>query len=64
MTQFTNLDIEKNLQFTSNKILVIHKGSREYTDKHNITKHLLTVRHIHAQFHLLKITLNIGHVAQ
>ena len=30
MTQFTNLDIEKNLQyiFTSNKMLVIHKWSR------------------------------------
>ena len=43
MTQFTNLDIEKNLQyiFTSNKMLVILKCSRNYTNKHNITKRVL-----------------------
>ena len=43
MTQFTNLDIEKNLQyiFTSNKMLVILKCSSNYTNKHNITKRVL-----------------------
>ena len=41
--QFTNLDIEKNIQyiFTSNKMLVIHKWSRKYFNKHSITKHIL-----------------------
>ena len=45
MTQFTNLDTEKNLQylFTSNKMLVIHKLSRKYTNTNSITKHVLKV---------------------
>ena len=45
MTQITNLDIEKNLQyiFTSNKMLVIQKWSRKYTNKHSINKHVLKV---------------------
>ena len=45
MTQFTNLDIEKNLQYisTSNIMLVIHKWSRKYTYKHSIIKHNLKV---------------------
>ena len=45
MTLFSNLDIEKNLKciFTSNKMLVIHKRSRKYTNKHSITKHVLKV---------------------
>ena len=46
MTQFTNIDIEKNLLyiFISNKILFIRKWSRKYTNKHSITKHLLKVK--------------------
>ena len=45
MTQFTNLDLEKNLQyiFISNLMLVIHKWSKKYTDKHSIIKHVLKV---------------------
>ena len=55
MTQFTNLDIEKNLSikikktyiktyiFTSNKMLVIHKWSTKYTYKHSVTKLVLEV---------------------
>ena len=61
MTQFTNLDIERNLQyiFTSNKMLVIHKWSRRYTNKHSAAKQVLGEqwRHAYVQFHLLKITL-------
>ena len=43
MTQFTNLNIEKNLQyiFISNKMLVIHKRSEKYTNKYSITKQML-----------------------
>ena len=44
MTQFTNLGIEKNLQyiFTSNNShQVIHKWSRKYNNKHSIIKHVL-----------------------
>ena len=46
MTQFSNLDIEKDLQyiFTSNKMLVIYKLSRKYTNKRRIAEHLLKVR--------------------
>ena len=45
MTQFINLGIEKYLQyiFTSNKMQVIHKWSRKYTNKHSITKDVLKV---------------------
>ena len=65
--QFTNLDIEKNLQciFTSNKMLVIHKWSMKYTNKYGIIKHVLKVSNdIYPQFYLLKITLLIGYVTQ
>ena len=46
MTQFSNLDIEKDLQyiFTSNKMLVIYKLSRKYTNKRRIAEYLLKVR--------------------
>ena len=42
MTQFTYLDIEKNVQYIStlNEILIIHKWSRKYTKAHSITKHV------------------------
>ena len=45
MTKFTNFDMEKNLKyiFTSNKMLVIHKCSMIYTNKHTITKHVMKV---------------------
>ena len=45
MTKFTNFDMEKNLKyiFTSNKMLVIHKWSMIYTNKHTITKHVMKV---------------------
>ena len=43
VTQSTNLDIEKNVEyiFTSNKLLVIHKWSRKYTNKDSIIEHVL-----------------------
>ena len=45
MTQFTNLDIEKNLQyiFTSNIMLVTQKWFKKHTNKHTIIKHVLKV---------------------
>ena len=66
MTQFTNFDIEKNLQciFKSNKMLVIHKWSRKYTNKHSIIKRVLKVsndvrrmlKFICWKLHFLKVT--------
>ena len=66
MTQFTNFDIEKNLQyiFTSNIMLVIHKWSRKCTNKHSIIKHvlklsndaILTVNFINWKLHYLYVT--------
>ena len=48
MTQFANLDIEKNLQciFTSNKMLVSHKWSTKYTNKYSIIKNVLKVSNV------------------
>ena len=45
MTQFTNLDIEKNLQYIlpSNIMLVTHNLSRKCTNKYSIIKHVLEV---------------------
>ena len=45
MTQFTNLDIERNLQyiFIWNKMLVIRKWSRRYTNKHTTAKQAVKV---------------------
>ena len=70
MTQVTNLDIEKYLQYIlrSNKLLVIHKWSRKHSNKDSITKGEGTEgekeRHIYVQLHLLKTTLITGHVTQ
>ena len=45
MTQLANLDIEQNLEyiFTPNKMLIIPKWLRKYTNKRTIIKHVLKV---------------------
>ena len=73
MTQFTNMDIEKNLQdiFTSNKMLVIHKWETLNDQGNTIiniallnTYWRLAMTSYLSSILLVKITLIIGHVTQ